>query len=79
MYNLLIHLDKMMDVSWVLHMVLFMDYLRDQHLEYHLYLLMVKHLYLMKESFLALQMLKYLALHLGLMMESYLLLMMSVG
>ena len=50
---LVIYIDKMVDVIWVHLVVLLMEYLRDQHLEYHLDILMVKHWDLIKSIYLA--------------------------
>ena len=59
MANLWVHclvfqLDKMLELSWVLLvvllMVIHMAFLRDKHWQYHLDLLMVKHLAWMKAS-----------------------------
>ena len=51
---LVFHLDKMLELVWVLMMVLLMliqmACLRDKHWQYHLDLLMVKHLAWMKAS-----------------------------
>ena len=48
-------MDKMLELSWVLLMVLLMVIqmacLRDKHWQYHLDLLMVKHLAWMKASY----------------------------
>ena len=60
MANLWVHclvfqLDKMLELSWVLLMVILMVIqmacLRDNHWKYHLVLLMVKHLAWMKASY----------------------------
>ena len=60
MANLWVHclvfnLDKMLELSWVLLMVILMviqmTCLRDKHWKYHLDLLMVKHLAWMKASY----------------------------
>ena len=60
MANLWVHclvfkLDKMLELSWVLLilclMVIHMACLRDKHWQYHLDLLMVKHLASMKASY----------------------------
>ena len=52
---LLFQLDKMLELSWVILMVLLMVIqmacLRDKHWKYHLDLLMVKHLAWMKASY----------------------------
>ena len=52
---LVFQLDTMLELSWVLLMVLLMVIqmacLRDKHLQYHLYVLMVKHLAWMKASY----------------------------
>ena len=52
---LLFQLDKMLELSWVLLIVLLMVIqmacLRDKHWKYHLVLLMVKHLAWMKASY----------------------------
>ena len=70
---LVFQLAKMLELSWVLLMVLFMVIqmacLRDKHWQNHLDLLMVKHVDWMKASYSDLILVKCLALNLELLME----------
>ena len=78
---LLFQLDNMLELIWVLLMVLLMliemACLRDKHWQYHLDLLMVKHLARMKASYLDLIFVKCLGLHLELLMDLILVILMA--